>query len=95
MLRISNEEGEVVLQKLAPVKQANRQTVKLYLPSGSYAIACFHDENDNNKLDRSFSGFPTEIYGFSNDARGVFGPPNLEDQLFEHQKKQSIQIELK
>lgn len=95
MLRISNSKGEVVLQKVEAVRKKDMQTVKLYLPQGSYAIACFHDENDNDKLDRAFSGFPTEAYGFSNDARGVFGPPDLEDQLIEHRKKQSIRIQLK
>ena len=47
------------------------------LPPGKYAIATFHDENDNGKLDRNFMGLPTEGYGFSNDARGTGGPPSF------------------
>lgn len=46
--------------------------------AGDYAISTFHDENDNSKLDTNFLGIPNEPYGFSNDARGSFGPPSFE-----------------
>lgn len=46
--------------------------------AGDYAISTFHDENDNNKLDTNFFGVPNEPYGFSNDARGSFGPPSFD-----------------
>jgi uncharacterized protein (DUF2141 family) len=49
------------------------------LPAGDYAIAVFHDENENGKLDKNLVGIPKEAYGFSNDARGVFGPPSFSD----------------
>jgi uncharacterized protein (DUF2141 family) len=39
-----------------------------------YAVAVYHDVNDNNKLDRNFFG-----YGFTNNARGHLGPPNFDD----------------
>jgi uncharacterized protein (DUF2141 family) len=47
------------------------------LPPGKYAVAAFHDENENGKLDRNSLGAPTEGYGFSNDARGAGGPPSF------------------
>jgi uncharacterized protein (DUF2141 family) len=53
------------------------------IPKGTYAIACFHDENDNGKLDTNFMGIPTEGVGASNNARGVFGPPKYKDAKFE------------
>lgn len=46
--------------------------------SGDYAVSTFHDENDNEKLDTNFMGIPNEPYGFSNDAKGSFGPPSFE-----------------
>lgn len=49
----------------------------LQLPSGRYAVIVFHDENDNGLLDTDFLGIPTEGYGFSNNAMGVFGPPSF------------------
>ena len=47
------------------------------LPAGRYAVAVFHDLNDNGELDRTTLGPPSEPYGFSNDARGTFGPPKF------------------
>lgn len=53
------------------------------LPPGKYAVAAFADSNRNGKQDKNFLGMPTEIYGFSNDARGKFGPPAFADAAFE------------
>lgn len=52
------------------------------LPPGEYAIAVFHDANENGKLDRHPLGFPIEAYGFSNNARGKFGPPPYDKVKF-------------
>lgn len=52
------------------------------LPSGTYAVSSFHDENGDQKLDRNMMNIPTEGYGFSNGARGVMGPPSFEDSAF-------------
>ena len=47
------------------------------VPFGHYAVSVFHDENTNEKLDVSIFG-PIEQYGFSNGARGIFGPPSFD-----------------
>jgi len=52
------------------------------VPAGTYAISAFHDRNDNAELDRNLVGLPVEPYGFSNDARGSFGPPSFEAMSF-------------
>lgn len=49
------------------------------LPPGRYAANAFHDENDNGELDTNLFGIPTEGYGFTNDPRTTFGPPDFED----------------
>ena len=54
------------------------------LPPGSYAIAYFHDENDNQKLDTGFLGLPLEGFCFSKNARGTFGPPSFKDAAVTH-----------
>lgn len=64
------------------------------LPYGAYAMSIFHDENDNGKLDSNFMGIPSEPYGFSNNARGTFGPPKFEDCLVKVQGSTIITIEL-
>ncbi len=48
------------------------------LPFERLAIAAHHDRNDNGKLDKNALGIPTEPYGFSNNPRGMFGPPSFE-----------------
>lgn len=50
---------------------------------GEYAIAVYHDENTNTKLDTNVVGAPVEPYGFSNNARGLFGPPSWENARVE------------
>lgn len=47
------------------------------LPQGNYALAIYHDENKNGKLDKNFFGAPTEAYGFSNNARETFSAPSF------------------
>lgn len=53
------------------------------LKPGKYAFKYFHDENNNEKMDTNWLGIPKEGYGFSNDAKGIFGPPDFEDTIFE------------
>ena len=53
------------------------------LPPGTYAIALIHDENSNGELDTNALGLPTEAFGFSNQARARFGPPQFERAAFE------------
>ncbi len=48
---------------------------------GEYAIICFHDKNDNNKMDFQPGGMPMEDYGASNNNMS-FGPPKYEDAKF-------------
>lgn len=62
--------------------------------TGTYTVACYHDKNSNRKLDKNLMGLPLEKYGFSNDARGTFGPPDLEDQQFRVSGNRTIRIRL-
>ncbi|MRR56101.1 MAG: DUF2141 domain-containing protein [Deltaproteobacteria bacterium] len=52
------------------------------IPPGTYAIAVVHDENLNGKLDTNVLGIPTEGFAFSNDAKGLFGPPSFSAASF-------------
>ena len=53
------------------------------VPPGTYAIAVFHDENSNGKLDTNFMGIPREGVGASNNAKGHFGPPKFSAAAFQ------------
>lgn len=63
---------------------------------GSYAVKAYHDLDGDGELDRGAFGRPTEPYGFSNGARGRFGPPSFEAARFEHHADTTeIEIELR
>lgn len=52
------------------------------IAAGTYAVACFHDENKNGKLDTGLFGIPKEGTVVSNHAKGFMGPPSFEKAKF-------------
>lgn len=66
------------------------------IPFGEYAIAVYHDKNKNGKIDTNLLGIPKEDYGFSNNARGRFGPASWEDSKFKIEERiYSTEIKIK
>jgi len=63
------------------------------IKSGAYAIICFHDKNENNKMDFAKNGMPLENYGASNNVMN-FGPPNYEEAKFVVAEK-SVRLEIR
>jgi uncharacterized protein (DUF2141 family)/Flp pilus assembly protein TadD len=53
------------------------------LRCGFYALAVYHDRNGDGKLNSNMLGIPLEPYGFSNNARGILGPPSFQDARFQ------------
>lgn len=78
------------------VQQAGNSEIKIEnLPKNTYAVAVYHDENSNGKMDKNMFGVPTEKYGFSNNARGTFSAPSFSEAAFELQKDREIRITIK
>lgn len=48
---------------------------------GEYAVICYHDKNDNDKMDFSPNRMPIEDYGASNNEM-TYGPPTFEGAKF-------------
>lgn len=71
-----------------------RELVFKDLAAGRYAIAVFHDENGNGKLDRDANGLPLEPYGFSRNPGTRYGPPSFGDAAFVVDKDQRVSITL-
>lgn len=66
------------------------------LPPGDYSIAAYHDKNSDGKMNKGAFGIPSESYGFSNNARGTFGPPKFSAATIQLQSgTQVIQLQLK
>jgi uncharacterized protein (DUF2141 family) len=74
----------------APAKAGETIVTVDGVPTGSWAVLSYQDENDNGKLDRNVLGIPKEPYAFSRDARGRFGPPSFEDAAFELRDEKAV-----
>jgi len=63
------------------------------IETGEYAIICYHDKNNNDKMDFRSNGMPLEDYGASNNNMS-FGPPKFEDAKFTVNDK-NVSLEIK
>jgi len=64
------------------------------LPAGKYALAVFHDENGNGKLDTNWLGVPKEKVAFSKGKMKTFGPPKYNECAFQIYSDYEIDVEL-
>lgn len=64
------------------------------LPSGSLAVAVFHDENSSGDLDKNWFGLPTEPWGVSNNASAFLGPPRFQDAQLQLLEGQLLEIRI-
>ena len=62
------------------------------IPAGTYAVACFHDENKNGRLDTGLFGIPTEGTVASNNAKGFMGPPTFKDAKFSFAGSRTLRL---
>lgn len=53
-------------------------------PPGKYALACFHDENNNGKFDKNMLGIPKEGFCFSNNVRPGLSAPKFDQCAFDY-----------
>jgi len=72
-----------VISKTRPVDSNGQVVFRLaQLQIGTYALSVVYDEDGNGKLNTGFLGVPAELVGFSNNAKGLFGPPAFEKAAF-------------
>ena len=97
LLRLDNSkngyEGQgKPVRRFTPAVDSGTVIIKIdSLIFGNYTVKCYHDANNNNELDSNFMGIPTEKYGFSNNAAGLFGPPSFEDARFEFKSNGQVE----
>ena len=95
-----NDDGEKggaakgIIQGVIEDVETGSVTYTFELPDGTYAIGIFVDKNYNNKMDRNLFGVPKEQFGFSNNAKGKFGPPSFEDASFTVSNDIKLEINL-
>ena len=85
--------GAPLFSKVGKITDGKSSVVFENIPSGEYAIICYHDENSNKRMDFMDNGMPKENYGTSNNPLS-FGPPNYEESKFVV-KNEAISLEIK
>ena len=78
------------LADVVPASQTKIEWQIENLAYGQYAIAVYHDKNKNGKLDTNMLGIPLEEYGFSNNARGRFGPASWSQAKFTVNERNAV-----
>ena len=78
-----------------PVENGGCEWVLDGLSPGEYAVMAFHDRNANGELDKNKLGIPQEPYGFSQGARGKFGPPKFKRARFQLDGDAVIELDLR
>ncbi|MEM1150819.1 MAG: DUF2141 domain-containing protein [Pseudomonadota bacterium] len=78
-----NYENNVGLTGANVTVDGTTETVTIEgLAPGEYGIKLFHDVNDDGDMNTNPFGMPTEPFGFSNNARGRFGPAKWDAARF-------------
>lgn len=69
--------GKKVTRVDVPTIEGEQMVCVTFPAAGTYSMAVMHDKNANGKAD-----IFTEGFGFSNNPKLAFGPPDHEDTLF-------------
>ena len=77
---------------VVPISGGDAVTTFEDVPAGPFAVSVYHDEDGDGKMDTNLVGIPSEDYGFSADASGVFGAPTFEEASLELAAGASMQI---
>ena len=88
-------EGKPTEGKKVDVK-GNSVKATFSVEPGNYAIAVFHDENNNGEMDKKIFGIPKEPYGLSNNFRPKMSAPKFSDCQFSvGESEKTVSIDLK
>lgn len=79
-----NARDAKVIDLAKTVAEGTKETTITFagLPSGTYAVAAFHDENNNNKMDTHWYGKPKEGSAASNNPRPKMRAPRWNEAKF-------------
>jgi uncharacterized protein (DUF2141 family) len=80
-----------------PIKSGTAACLFTALPTGTYAVAVLHDENNNKVLDTNTFGIPKEGYGVSNNKTYAMSQPKWDESRFNIAtgEKKQIAIQLR
>ena len=100
MIAVYNNEddfldSEQIYRKVeVPVDSTRISYTFTELPPGLYAVSLYHDEDNDNEMDRKWYGPPKEGYGFSNNFTSNIRPARFNDALVELTGDKTIHIKV-
>lgn len=83
LLQVFDENQKLIKEASQSIENENCVVRFVNLETGKYAFKYFHDENDDLNLNTNWVGIPKEGFGFSNNAKAIFGPPAFIKWVFE------------
>jgi len=87
---------QAVRAQCIPVSSGSSAIAFGDLTPGTYAVAVFHDANNDGQLNTNGFGIPTEGFGFSKNPGIISGPPKFSDAaILVAGQNNSIHINLK
>lgn len=86
--------GKAFKLERGTINNGSSEIVLKDVPPGTYAVALFHDENNDQKLNTNFLGIPKEGYGFSNNAYHTFRAPDFSEASFKHDDNSTVIIHM-
>jgi uncharacterized protein (DUF2141 family) len=78
------EPGQQLRGAVAPIKNGQATCVFGGLPPGAYAVAVFHAEQNETRMETGAFGRPKQGYGFSRNPSSSFGPPDFSSAAFDY-----------
>ena len=88
------KKGREYKTKDVPVKAKKVIYTFKDIPEGWYAIALYHDINNDNTCNKNFFGIPVEPFGFSNNIKVKFSAPKFDKCSFFVNGNVKLSIEL-
>ncbi len=87
--------GHADYTRKVQAQQGRVQADFALLDPGAYAVAVIHDADDDGTVSSNALGIPKEAYGFGNDARGTFGPPDFTEAVVRFDGKAGTRVKIK
>ena len=81
LLEFNDANGKLISGHQQAIENNKSVIVIKDVKPGKYSFKYFHDENNNQKLDTNMIKMPKEGFGFANNAKGKFGPPDFEKTI--------------
>ena len=90
-----SDPDKAIEKRYVEIKNQIAETKFENLPSGKYAIAVYHDEDEDGEIETNFIGIPKEGTGSSNNPKSRMGPPRYEDCEFDTREIRELTIVMK